>query len=93
MNKMDNNTCESYIFVLRSMSFYGRKKPAEQYTQNTYKTWLASHGAEETEIKKIYNTFGFGDIPRATYAYFKFKADNHAVLDRYELEFLRILEN
>ena len=90
---MNENTLNNFIFVLRSMNFYGVKKPPVQYTQTTYNAWLANHANEETEIKKTHPNFGFRDIPMVTLEYFEYKLNNNKVFERHDNTFLNVMGN
>ena len=52
------------------MYFY--EKNGQQYTEQTFASWVANHKAQETEIKKAYTNFSFVTIPQVTFFYFKY---------------------
>ena len=93
VRKMDDNTYRNFKSVLRSMTYYGRKNPPVNYDNNKFQTWIANHGTENTQIKITHANFGFNSMIAVTEEYFKYLVDNSKVADRYDYEFLRVLQN
>ena len=67
---MDDKVVSQFVYILRSMYFYG--KNGQQYTEQTFASWVANHKTQEDEIKKAYTNFSFATIPQVTFFYFKY---------------------
>ena len=54
---MDDKVVSHFLYILRSMYFYG--KNGQQYTEQTFASWVTNHKTQETEIKKAYTNSRF----------------------------------
>ena len=68
---MNDNTIANFVYVIRSINFYGAKKPPVQYSEETFGTWVNGHKNQEAEIKKTHALFSFETLPQLTLEYFK----------------------